>query len=133
MSLPGTIYIGMGIIEKIEEILAIEDMKKSVLCRKVGILDSRFSKWKYPKKVPTYPDAYETCRIARVLGVSMEFLADDDRGVDSSLEADRLERTILEKARLLGLDVALARLDGERAAPQFVEAPAPGPHRKTNA
>ena len=79
----------MGIIEKIEELLLREDMKKSVLCRKVAI---RLPVLRgTPRKVPTYPDAYETLKIAGVLGVSRSWPTgtlgcslDNDRLSDSS-------------------------------------------------
>lgn len=106
----GTTYIGMGIIEKIVELLAIEDMKQSVLSRKTGISEAEISRWKNPRVKLTYPIPEETLKIARVLGVSMEFLADDEKTIEA-LEADLLEQKILEKARTIGLATTMRMLE----------------------
>jgi transcriptional regulator with XRE-family HTH domain len=108
--------------------MAQRGLKAADLSRLTGIPSQRFTEWKNstPER-PRVPTLSQALRIARALGVPLDYLADDDLDDPTSLAElgiDPDDRTLLEFLRITGLSrqaVMRAILDAVRR-----EAESPG-------
>lgn len=102
-------YLGnMKMLEKICNLIAERGLTQDGLERGVKLARNRISKWKDGKGEPTARQLY---RIARALGVSMEYLVDDD--VQRPSERPAMtgdEEMVWHLVRKLGVDLAIRRL-----------------------
>ncbi len=118
----------MTLKDKLQMLMARAGLNGQKLARKAQVSDSEISRILQGKSRPGLDNAF---RLARAVGVSLDYLADDSIDVDAqSAPADNLtaeERkilalagkigrgevlTLLENIRFLGYDVAMSRLVG---------------------
>jgi transcriptional regulator with XRE-family HTH domain len=115
----------MDAMAKIEKLLGAKRWKQNAFEKAAVLAENRISKWKDGQGEPTLRQAY---RMARLLGVPLDYLADDALQEPSSSGLTDDERAILDLFRALGLDRAegLRRL-ATPAAPggQMASGPAP--------
>lgn len=99
----------MRLKEKLPWLMEQKGIKPAELSKMTGIPAPRFSEWKDPKgkRSPTLEQAK---RIARALGVSLDYLADDSLDEPPNPELNAEDREILRIARRLGYEQALDRL-----------------------
>ena len=93
---------GMDMVEKILTLIDRKGMTQSALERAIGLSDGRITKWKNGVGEPTARNARE---IARLMGVTVDYLVDDDQA--EPVAAPRLtdaEMTALDLVRELGLE-----------------------------
>lgn len=98
----------MDMLEKICNLIAERGLTQDGLERGVKLAKNRISKWKDGKGEPTARQLY---RIARALGVSMEYLVDDE--VEWPAERPAMtgdEEMVWHLVRKLGADLAIRRL-----------------------
>jgi transcriptional regulator with XRE-family HTH domain len=141
----------MELKTKLQTLMARKGLNGQKLARLSQVSDSEISRILQGKSRPGLDNAL---RLARAVGVSLDFLADDEIEVEPSAPADPLspeERkilnivpkvgppealTILENVRFLGYEVAMSRLVGAKpvietdkeatdARPQVPSPPAP--------
>jgi transcriptional regulator with XRE-family HTH domain len=94
----------MDAMAKIEKLLRAKGWKQNAFEKAAVLAENRLSKWKDGQGEPTLRQA---SRMARLLGVPLEYLADDeleDPPAGPGLTDD--ERAILDLYRALGLDRA---------------------------
>jgi transcriptional regulator with XRE-family HTH domain len=87
-------------IDKLEILLREKGLTQAALEKLVGLSENKISKWKQKGE----PRASEALRMARTLGVPVEYLIDDamdEPGGEPGLTAD--ERTIVDLFRVLGI------------------------------
>lgn len=125
MCLPDATYVAMDYREKILQALDRKRMSKADLARDTKLGAPRFSKW---FGGTGKPNLYQALKIARVLGVPLEFLADEEateleEPKESPYETEeyRLVRRMVET---LGPERAYRRL--MKADDDEVVAPKPG-------
>ena len=108
-------------VQKLTDILERRGIKQAAFERSVFLSENRISKW---KKGQGEPSASEALRMARALGVSMEWLIDDTKETAPVSELSELERSIIDLVHALRLDKqeALLRL----ATPVYQESPPKG-------
>ena len=90
----------------VEKILVLLDEKgwtQAALERAAGLSEARISKWKNHVGQPTARDARE---IARLMGVSIAYLVDDDRTEREDMPLNEAERQALDIVRSLELTKA---------------------------
>lgn len=92
-------------LEKIETLLAKRAIRQSELEKQVGLAANRISKWKGGKGEPT---GRQLVTIARVLGVTAEYLADDAMDTPPVVEISDDERFLIGLIRDMGIDRATA-------------------------
>jgi len=117
----------MTLKDKLQMLMARHGLNGQKLARSSQVSDSEISRILQGKSRPGLDNAF---RIARSVGVTLDYLADDDLDAEPSQPADNLspeERkilavvqkigygevlTILENIRFLGYEVAMSRLVG---------------------
>jgi transcriptional regulator with XRE-family HTH domain len=122
----------MGVAQKISKHMALKGMNQQKLARAASISDSEVSRILRGKSSPSLEYAF---RLARALGVSLDYLADDSQEVEpvaenatnSGLEAEIIElsrqlrlrptRRLIETAIDLGYEAAMKRLLGVEIKP----------------
>ena len=133
----------MTLKDKLQMLMARSGLNGQRLARKAQVSDSEISRILQGKSRPGLDNAF---RLARAVGVSLDYLADDSIDVDSqSAPADNLtaeERkilalagkigrgevlTLLENIRFLGYDVAMSRLVGSKPVIELEREPIPTP------
>lgn len=100
----------MGYAEKMKRLCAIRGLDQSALAERLGIPKSSMSRIFSGVQEPKLLLAF---RLARELGVTLDYLADDDHDADPAGHWTVLtddEMTILKLVRRLGHDVAIDRL-----------------------
>lgn len=118
-----TILWGMKMIEKLEILLREKGLTQASLEQRVMLSENRISKWKNGTGEPT---GRQALRMARILGVPVEYLLDDemDELPQAPPESSR-EMMVWEFVREIGADEAWKILVGSRRSGQE-PAPAPG-------
>lgn len=97
-----------AMIEKVVRMLAARGLAQNELERMAGLSANRISKWKNKQGEPTARNIY---RIARALGVPVDWLCDDAAPQEPPAAVlDDREQTLLRQIRLLGVDEAERRL-----------------------
>jgi transcriptional regulator with XRE-family HTH domain len=120
---------GMAISDKIESLCRARGWKVSDLADETGVPVQRFSDWKHkPNRAPTLP---QLLRVARTLGVTVDYLIDPTR-VESEPGPTDDEIRLLWSLRSLGVtpQEALAKVAGRSpsvARPLGGGAVTPGP------
>lgn len=122
----------MNVAEKIYKQMVLKGLNQKALARLSGVSDSEVSRILRAKSSPSLEYA---ARLARTLGVSLDYLADDSLEADplaAAVEGDSIDRElaeasemlgsrrarrILETAIDLGYEVAIRRLLGVEARP----------------
>ncbi len=102
----------MGYADKLRRLCALRGLDQSELAVRVRLTKSSMSRILSGSQVPKLDKAYE---LAKALGVSLDYLVDDELDVDSAgqwVVVTEDELTILKLARRLGSDAALDRLLG---------------------
>jgi transcriptional regulator with XRE-family HTH domain len=102
----------MGYAEKMQKLCVLQGLDQSALAEQVGLSRSSISRILSGAQEPKLGLAF---LLARALGVSLDYLADDDVPIDAPAQAVPLtvdELTILKLVRRLGTDVAMDRLLG---------------------
>jgi transcriptional regulator with XRE-family HTH domain len=115
----------MNLAEKLERLRRRAGLSQGELAASVGTYQSRISEWELAKGGPNLAQAL---RLARLLGVPLDYLADDAQDEPppaSALSED--ERYVLRTLRALGLDAESAIRGLHFAAMPRAEAPAPAP------
>ncbi|GAC1474827.1 MAG: hypothetical protein NVSMB9_25940 [Isosphaeraceae bacterium] len=101
---------GMGYTDKLQRLCALRGVDQSALAKEVGLSKSSISRILSGAQEPKLRLAYD---LARVLGVTLDYLVDDNADVNA---ADRFvmvnddELTILKIVRRLGSDASIDRL-----------------------
>lgn len=136
----------MNVAEKIYKQMVVKGMNQKALARASGISDSEVSRILRGKSSPSLEYA---SRMARALGVSLDYLGDETK-VDDTSASDRetgqlnrelgelvenlgarRARRLLETAADLGFELAIGRLLGVEIQPLIEPAPAsPAPLAK---
>lgn len=93
--------------EKVELLLKITGSNKTQLAKAIGVQPGRISELKDCK---WNPSAIQALRMARALGVSLDFLVDDEQEEIPSLSILDQNQWIAETIRTLGFERAKARL-----------------------
>jgi len=119
----------MNLQEKLQMLMARQNLNGQRLARKSFVSDSEISRILQGKSRPGLDNAY---RLAKAVGVSLDFLADDTLDVEPTPPSDKLSAedrkivaiaqkigcadvlTILELLRFIGYEVAMSRLTGGR-------------------
>lgn len=99
----------MTLMEKVDKLLKQRGSNQADLARALGVAPSRVTNWIQGTGVP---NAYQTLVLARMLGVSMEYLADQEQEgppPDASWHQD-VERFV----ERVGIDELYMRLYGVR-------------------
>jgi transcriptional regulator with XRE-family HTH domain len=102
----------MGFADKIRRLCALKGLDQSTLAERIGISKSSMSRILSGLQEPKLRLAHE---LARALGVTMDYLADEsdqDTPGDQMVELSDDERTILKIVRRLGHSLAMDRLVG---------------------
>jgi transcriptional regulator with XRE-family HTH domain len=90
--------------EKLRRAMQRQGLNQQQLARKAGVSDSEVSRILGGKSRPGLDNAL---RLARAVGVSLDFLADEAEEVDPSRGPDSAwEQEVLEQARAVGLKSA---------------------------
>jgi transcriptional regulator with XRE-family HTH domain len=100
----------MGYAEKLQQVCALKGLDQSTLAEAVGLSRSSISRILSGSQEPKLGVAWN---LARVLGVSLDYLADDTQEADPGAAWVRLsedELTILKLVRRLGVEAAMDRL-----------------------
>jgi transcriptional regulator with XRE-family HTH domain len=100
----------MGYAEKLQRVCALKGLDQSTLAESVGLSRSTISRIFSGAQEPKLGMAWN---LARALGVSLDFLADDALEADPGGTWARLsddELTILKLVRRLGAEAAMDRL-----------------------
>jgi transcriptional regulator with XRE-family HTH domain len=107
----------MGMFEKIARLLEEQGIGQLAFERRAGLPPNRISKWKAGQGQPT---GRQLVAMARLLGVTAEYLADDrlTSPVAAGLTED--QRHILRVVRTLGIDA-------DTAVQRLIQAPAVQP------
>lgn len=94
--------------KKLQRLLKDHRYSQEMLARELDVSQNQISKW---CRGVTIPDLRESATIARVFGVSMQWLADDEADYPPTAEMSEGERDVLKAVRALGdADEALRRL-----------------------
>lgn len=128
--------------EKLRKEMLLKGFNQQRLARASGVSDSEVSRILAGKSQPGLENAL---KLARAVGVSLDFLADDRLETDPSRESPspweqgllevaselgpRNAAQLLMTAQVLGYDLALRRLCGLDAAKSFLEVDSSRPHR----
>ena len=102
----------MGYADKIRRLCALRGLDQTELAARVNLTKSSMSRILSGAQMPKLDKAYE---LAKVLGVSLDYLVDDELEVAPSgqwILVTEDELTILKLVRRLGADPALDRLLG---------------------
>ncbi|SIN97791.1 Transcriptional regulator, contains XRE-family HTH domain [Singulisphaera sp. GP187] len=108
------------LIEKVMKLTREKGVNQSELSRQIQVHPSRFSEWKSGNSRPSLT---QVVSMARVLGVSVDYLVKDEvenQTNDSGLSSDEEAVITLFRALKLSLNEALRRLATSPAAPQPV-------------
>jgi transcriptional regulator with XRE-family HTH domain len=100
----------MGYTDKLQKLCALKGLDQAALASKVNLSKSSISRILCGTQEPKLRLAYE---IAKVLGVTLDYLADDSPEVDPSDQFVMVtgeELALLNIVRRLGTDVAFDRL-----------------------
>jgi transcriptional regulator with XRE-family HTH domain len=100
--------------EKVAKLVDRAGITQKDLATSLGLSESRVSEWLHRGTAPKLTVA---ARLAKILGVPVDYLADDDQDEPPSATRTDQERRILEIAAMLGYEVALARLINAPGAP----------------
>lgn len=112
---PGRSGRPLRLDEKIYRRMLQLGMSQQALAQKSGVSDSEISRLLNGQS--KRPGLHNILRLARALGVSLDFLADDQMGSDPRSALDALsadERDLLDRARSLGLREVEMLLDAAR-------------------
>lgn len=103
-------------LQKLDLLLKSRGIKQAAFERAAILSENRISKWKNGQGEPS---ASESLRMARILGVSVEWLIDDEKAYPAPQESVEWERSVLDLIQALGLDKqeALRRLAGVVSPP----------------
>lgn len=103
-------------LQKLDSLLKSRGISQTAFERTAILSANRISKWKNGQGEPS---ASEALRIARALGVSVEWLIDDGKDYPAPPESVEWERSVLDLIQALGLDKqeALRRLAGVISPP----------------
>lgn len=110
------IYGGMTFFEKLEKWMRKKNWTQKTLAEMSGVPEGRFSDWKKLRDDGKWgagrggPSMWQAVSIARALGVTAEFLADDDLIEPPALALTEDQRALLRVARSIGEDIAIQRL-----------------------
>lgn len=96
---------------KLRKLLDAQGLSQSELAAAIGLQPSRVSRWARGEGEPT---RVQLVRLARALGVTADFLADDAQD-EPDPGPSPAEARVLEAARVVGYDLALRRI---MAAPE---------------
>ena len=117
----------MGYAEKLQRLCVLRGMDQTALAERVGLSKSSMSRILGGSQEPKLRLAYD---LARALGVTLDYLVDDDLEIDAAgqwVVVTDDEMTVLKLIRRLGTDLAIDRLlgvgpanghDGGEAAPR---------------
>ena len=125
--------------EKLRKQMILKGLNQQRLAASAGVSNSEVSRILGGKSQPGLTNAI---RLARAVGVSLDYLADDDLYDDGAASAEtpgeraevlevagdlgyRQARHLLESARILGYEVAIRRLHGAEMKPLIEVAPPP--------
>jgi transcriptional regulator with XRE-family HTH domain len=98
----------MEFAKKLSRLLKDHRYSQEMLARELDVSQNQISKW---CRGVTIPDLKESAAIARIFGVSMEWLADDAADYPAPVELTERERDVLKAVRALGdPDEALRRI-----------------------
>jgi transcriptional regulator with XRE-family HTH domain len=103
----------MRLVEKLEAVLRARGLTQSSFEKLASLSENRISKWKNDQGEPTVRQAL---RMARILDVPLDYLADDDLNDLPSATMTERERQVWEVVRTIGPDEAWRRLVGWRPA-----------------
>lgn len=67
----------MSFSEKLNTIMKEKKLKGSDIVKSIGVSDNAVSRWRNGQ---TFPRSIELMRLARLLGVTMEWLIEDEEG-----------------------------------------------------
>ncbi len=109
-------------VQKLTDMLELRGIKQAAFERSVFLSENRISKW---KKGQGEPSASEALRMARALGVSVEWLIDDAGETAPAPELSELDRAVIDLVHALGLEKgeALRRLASPSPQPNVVYRP----------
>lgn len=102
--------VNMGYTDKLQKLCALRGLDQSSLAKKVGLSRSSISRILNGAQEPKLGLAYD---LARVLGVSLDYLVDDNPEVelnDQLVMLSESELTILKIVRHLGTNTSIDRL-----------------------
>lgn len=101
----------MRLAEKLPMLMNQRGLKAADLARLTGIPSQRFTEWKdaTPDR-PRAPTLAQALRVARALGVSLDYLADDEQDQPPTPAVTDEERVILDMVHTLGVAEAKRRL-----------------------
>lgn len=87
---------------------------ETAICRLCGIPENSITRWREGRKI----HLDHAFRLARQLGVSLDWLADDDREQPPGQEMSAEMRKVMELVEYLGPAVAMARLTQKPGPPE---------------
>ena len=96
-----TTYGGMVFHEKLKTLMKRHRYSQTDVAKGVDVSQSLVSLWTKGKSVPTLDDAV---RLAKFLGVGLDFLGDDAQDDPPVSEFSESERALIELVRAMGLD-----------------------------
>lgn len=102
----------MGYVEKLQKLCQLRGIDQSSLAARLGLSRSSMSRILSGAQEPKLRLAHE---LARALGVTLDFLVDDEQGLgpgDQFVMVNSDEQTILKLVRRLGYETSIDRLLG---------------------
>ena len=103
------VYVRMRFAEKLDYLISLKETNQSRLSRQTGIAQSAISEMTKGKR-RAYMD--QALRLARALGVPLDYLADDGLDDVPGVPATEQERRVWEVVRAIGPEEAWRRLVG---------------------
>lgn len=107
----------MKLVDKAIKLAQHRRIKQGELARMIGVDPARLSEWKKDVGKPSIDHAF---RMARLLDVPLDYLADDSLDEPVPVGLSEAERLVLGLVRSMGLDEAHRRLASSPAAGQPV-------------
>jgi len=105
----------MKFSEKLESLRVQKRLSQEEIAAAVGVTQSSVSRWLGGGGGPTLPQGL---RLARFLGVPLDFLADDEMQKPPAGRSPE-EELLLTNARILGIDEAIRRVLGVEVLAPF--------------
>jgi transcriptional regulator with XRE-family HTH domain len=99
----------MELKEKLPMLIRKRGLKQADVARITGIPAARFTDWKDPASGRT-PTLEQALRVARALGVPLDYLADPEQDDPPAPALSDAEREIIAFVRRIGVETAWSRL-----------------------